>query len=406
MTADRDELRVFIVAGEPSGDLLGGRLIRALAGIAPVPVRYAGVGGANMAAAGFTSLFPLDDLSIMGVFEVLPKLPLIRRRWRETAQAARSFAPHAIVTIDAPGFNDRVAKRLIAAGEKAPRIHYVAPQVWAWRAGRVRRMPRLYDHLMALFGFEVDAFRAAGIPTTFVGHPAIEALHGNRAAFRARHAIPDDAPVLAVLPGSRRGEVSRLLPHFRDAVAILAGRHPALRLVFPTVSTVEPLLRAEAESLSAAGGNPPVVVVDPVEKPDAFAAADAALTASGTATLELAIAGVPMVIAYRVMPLTAWIGRRTIKVAFAGLPNLLAGRGIVPELLQERCRPDLLAQAIEPLLFDPGARRAQIDALAGIAEGLAPPDGTPSRRAAEVVLELAGFGPSRQYRPTSAMEGS
>lgn len=403
MTVDGNELRVFLVAGEPSGDLLGGRLIRALSEMSPVPVRFAGVGGDNMTAAGLSSLFSLHDLSVMGVAEVLPKLPLLRRRWRQTAAAAHAFAPHAVVTIDAPSFNKRVLKTLMAAGETAPRIHYVAPQVWAWRSGRLRSLPALYSHLMVLFGFEVDMFRETGLPTTFVGHPAVEAERGDGAAFRARHGIPADAPVLAVMPGSRRGEVQRLLPIFGEAARLLRRRHTGIRLVWPTVSTVESMLRS---ALAGDGPADSVVVADPGEKADAFAAADAALTASGTATLELAIAGVPMVIGYRVMPVTAWVARRTIKVSFAGLPNLLAGRGVVPELLQERCRADLLVDALEPLLFDPGARRAQLDALRDVRAGLEPDDRRPSRRAAEVVLELAGFGPYGQYRAKRAMEES
>ncbi len=375
---------IFLVAGEPSGDVLGARLMRALKEETGGEVAFAGVGGPLMAAEGLDSLFPMSDLSVMGLAEVLPRIPRLLRRLAQTAAAARRLSPDAVVTIDAPDFSFRLAKKL--KGAAFPLIHYVAPTVWAWRPGRARKIARLLDHLLALLPFEPPYFTREGLACDFVGHPVIEsgADRGDGAAFRRAHGIDPEAPLVCVLPGSRRGETSRLLPVFSETLRQLAAANPSLQVVVPAAQSV-------AGDVAAAATNWPVpalVVLGESERYAAFAAADVALAASGTVALELALAETPAVIAYRVSPLTAWIGRRLIRVPFANLVNIVLDREVVPEFLQERCRPDLLALALRDLLSDPDARQRQTDesrqAIAQLG-GEGPP---PSRRAARAVLSV------------------
>ncbi|MCA8929285.1 MAG: lipid-A-disaccharide synthase [Alphaproteobacteria bacterium] len=386
--------RIFLVAGEPSGDTLGAGLLRALRAEVPGTVAR-GIGGPGMVEAGMDLVFPYDDLAIMGVVEILPKLAQLQRRWAEAAAAVEAFRPDVVVTIDSSGFNKGLAKRLIKARVPARRVHYVAPMVWAWRPGRAEGMAKLFDRLMTLFPFEPPYFEPFGLPTDCVGHPAVEARPGDGPGFRAGHAIPAEAPALALLPGSRRGEVKRLLPLMVETVRRIAPSLPGLHLICPTVPLVAPLLR---EAL--AGLDVTAVVVDRLgDKHDALAAADAALAASGTITLELALARVPMVVTYRVNALTGFIGRRLLKVRSASLPNLLAGRPFVPELLQDRATPDRLAAATLALLRDPDARQRQAQGFAEIAAALNPGTNTPSATAAKIVLEEAVRGRAAQTSP-------
>src|SRR6266852_719717 len=275
---------IYIIAGEPSGDALGGRLMAALRERSPNPLRFAGIGGEHMAEHGIDSLVPLHELAIMGVAEVLPRARRILRRVAETVADIQRLRPAAVVTIDSSGFTWRVAQRLRRQGERLPLIHYVAPMVWAWRGGRARRMARWYDHLLVLLPFEPPYFTRVGLACTYVGHPVVEsgADHGDGAAFRQRHGVPPGVPLLTVLPGSRRGEVARLLAPFAGAVAELARRHSDLRVVVPTTATV-----VETVSEAVLGWPAPTIVLrGEREKYDAFAASDAALAASGTAALE------------------------------------------------------------------------------------------------------------------------
>ena len=376
--------RVFLVAGEPSGDALGAGLVAALRQAEPSAV-CRGVGGHRMVAAGMDLVFPYDDLAVMGLVEVLPRYFRIRRRWQQVMAAIRAFDPDVVVTIDSSGFNKPIAKRLIKQGSTARRVHYVAPMVWAWRPGRAETFARLFHHLLVLFPFEPPYFTKHGLRTTCVGHPAVEAAPGDGQAFRTAHGLTPETPLLAVLPGSRRGEVDRLLPVFRLALERVADAVPGLYLVFPTVPLVEDAVRQAAARL----GIPAIGTADAAEKRNALAAADAAIAASGTVTLELALAGVPMVAAYRLNPITAGIGRHILNVTSASLPNLLAGRKLVPELLQEYCTPDAVADAVLPLLSDTPARRAQIAGFGEIASALEPPHGSPSGAAAAMVLQEA-----------------
>jgi lipid-A-disaccharide synthase len=380
---------IFLVAGEPSGDLLGGRLMAALKTATGGRVRFAGIGGEAMEAQGLHSLFPLSDLAVMGIVEVIPHAPKILRRVRETAEAARRLRPDAVVTIDAPAFAFRVGKKLKGAG--IPLIHYVAPSVWAWRPRRARMIAGFLDHLMAFLPFEPPYFTREGLAATFVGHPALEAPKGDGAAFRARHGLSATGPVLALLPGSRHGEVKRLLPMFHGTLVRLAERFPELHAVVPTVPTVA------AEVCAAAAHFPlPTVVVEADEKYDAFAASDVALAASGTVVLELAVADVPTVMTYRVAPLSAWVARRMVRVRFASLVNLVLDREAIPEMIQERSEPTQVAAELARLLESPDARTRQRKAFAEVVRALKPVGSMlPSERAAAVVLDLARRGARR-----------
>lgn len=376
---------IYLIAGEPSGDFLGGRLMAALKERTQGAVRFAEIGGEEMAAQGLQSRVPLDELAIMGVMEVLPRARRIFRRVAETIDDILRLRPDAVVTIDSSGFTWRVAHGLRRRGARLPLIHYVAPMVWAWRAGRARRMARWYDHLLVLLPFEPKYFETVGLACTYVGHPVVEsgADRGDGVAFRRRHGIAAEAKLVVLLPGSRRGEVARLLPIFKGATLALAQRDPGLRVALPTTATVEAMVRA-----AVADWPVPAIVVGRAEKYDAFAAGDVALAASGTVALELAMAGLPAVVAYRINELTHALVKRIVKVPYAHLLNLVLKREAVPELLQENCTPGRLAAVLQRLLDDPAARAAQVAAcregLAALGLGAL----SPSLRAADQVLAI------------------
>ena len=375
---------IYLVAGETSGDVLGARLMAALAAARP-ELRFAGVGGPEMARQGLATLFPMRELALMGLLEVVPRVRSLQRRLRETAADIARLRPAVLVTIDSPGFTLRLLKAVRPLG--IPRAHYVAPQVWAWRENRVRHFPGLWESLLCLLPFEPAFFARHGLPATFVGHPVLEsgAGQGDAARFRAAHAIAPDAPVLTVMPGSRRTEVGRLLPVLGATVELLKPRFPKLRPVVPVAATVAASVMAGARRWAVR----PIVVSEAADKHDAFAASAAALTKSGTSTLELALANVPMVVAYRANALTAAIVRRLAKVRHASLLNLLSGEEIVPELLQENCTPDRLAAGLERLLGEPGYAEAQRARFRPVLASLRPPGGgAPSAAAADAVLAL------------------
>ena len=372
---------VYLVAGEASGDLLGARLIAALRAARP-DLQFAGVGGERMAQQGFASLFPMRELAVMGILEVLPNIRRLSRRLDETVAEIIERKPAVVVTIDSPGFGLRVAARVKPRG--FPVLHYVAPQVWAWRPGRVKRIAREVDRILALLPFEAPFFEQAGIPVDFVGHSILEsgADRGDAARFRAAHGIAAHERVVLVMPGSRRSEVGRLLPTFGAALRLAAGRVPHLRPVVPLAGPVEEAVRAVAQDWHPA----PILLGDVGKKYDAFAAAEAGLIKSGTSSLEVALAGVPMVVGYKLNPLTAVIARRLVKVPHISIVNLLAEKRIIPELVQEDCTPEKLSHELVRLLSDPAAAQAQRDGFAGVFGMLRPPGGVPSEAAAAAVL--------------------
>jgi len=375
---------IYLVAGEPSGDLLGGKLMAALKLCTLGNIRFAGIGGETMTAQGLQSRVDLAELALMGVAEVLPQARRIFRRVAETVGDIERQKPAALVTIDSSGFTWRIAQRLRRRDQRLPLIHYVAPMVWAWRGGRARRMARWYDHLMALLPFEPPYFTAVGLSCSYVGHPVVEsgADKGDGAGFRRRHGIADDALLMTVLPGSRSGEVLRLLPIFRATITQLAKRHAGMRIVVPTTAIVAELVAAEVASWPV----PSIVLRGAAEKYDAFDASNVALAASGTVALELAMAKLPAVIAYRINALTHAYVSRVVKVRYANLINVILGREAVPELLQYECTPEKLAAAIERLIADKAAREAQIAACQEALQVLGYGGTSPALRAAEDVL--------------------
>lgn len=376
--------RIWLLAGEASGDVLGGRLIGALRAARPGLV-FRGVGGPRMLAAGLPeSLFPLADLAVMGLAEVLPRVPMLRRRLAAAAADIAAWRPDLIVTIDSPGFTLRLLRAVAPLG--IPRVQYVAPQVWAWRESRVKKFPGLWERLLCLLPFEEAFFARHGLPARFVGHPVLQsgADGGDGARFRARHGVSAAAPVVVLMPGSRRNEAPRLLPVFRDTMARLSAELPGVVPVIPA----SPVVRALVEAEAAGWARKPVVVTELADKHDAYAAAGAALTKSGTSTLELALAGVPMAVTYRVNPMTALMARRMIRVPHVAMINLLAGRALVPELLQGDCAPGPLAETVRGLLADPAVAAAQRAGFGPALASLRAPEGAPDEAAARAVLEL------------------
>lgn len=373
---------IYLVAGEPSGDVLGGRLMAALTKATDGTARFMGVGGPAMEAQGLQSLFPMAELSVMGIVEILPHVRQLFRRMGEVAAAIDAAAPDAVVTIDAPAFAHGVAKRI--RNGAIPKIHYVAPQLWAWRPWRVHKFRRHFDHLLALLPFEPDWFARRGVDCRFVGHPVVESETGNAdgAAFRARYGIDPDGIAICVLPGSRRGEVARLTGPFRDALVLLQECYPALRAVVPTVPNVAQAVRQAADDWPV----PAIVTDNPAEKLSAMAACNVGLAASGTVTLELAMAGVPYVVAYRIAALSHLFARVLIRIPYANLVNLVLNREVVPEFIQSKCDPDTLAAGVTRLLEGDGPK--QVAAMRPALEQLGLGGPPPSERTAEAVLEI------------------
>ncbi|MCA2010228.1 lipid-A-disaccharide synthase [Cereibacter sphaeroides] len=383
-------MKLFLIAGEPSGDALGAALMEGLKALAP-GVQFTGIGGPLMQAQGMGSLFPMEELSVMGLAEILPKYFHLKRRIRETAAAIAAEAPDAVVTIDSPDFCLRVLAIAKTANPALKTVHYVAPSVWAWRPGRAQKMAKHVDHVLALLPFEPRYMTNAGMTCDFVGHPVTTqpvATEDEASAFRAAQGIAPDAPLLLILPGSRRGEVERLGPIFGAALKQVAI--PGLRVVVPTVSARAEQVRA----LVADWPGAPVVLDAASTPPDikraAFRAADAALAASGTVSLELAAAGTPMVIAYRLNKLSEMIISRLLRVDTLTLVNLVSDTRAVPEFLGEDCQPAPVAEAVTRLLAGGPAREAQLAAMDLSMQRLGRGGEAPGLRAARSVLAAIG----------------
>jgi lipid-A-disaccharide synthase len=367
-------LKLFLIAGEPSGDRLGAALMAGLTSL--TSVEFSGVGGPLMQAEGLDSMFPMEELSVMGIAEVLPKYLPLKRRIRQVAEAVLASNAEALITIDSPDFCLRVAAIVKAARPDFRTIHYVAPSVWAWRPGRAAKMARVIDHVLALLPFEPPYMTAAGMTCDFVGHPVVAeplASDVEMAAFAGA------GPLLLALPGSRKGEVTRLAPVFGEVVARLKAQHPDLRVALPTVRGVAGLVR----ELTAGWAVTPDIIEDAGAKRGAFAAADVALAASGTVSLELAANACPMVIAYDMHPATLWLMRRASLIDTVTLVNLVSETRVVPEFIGPDCRADRIAPALEAVLADPSGQKA---AMAVTMERLGKGGEPPGLRAAQSVL--------------------
>lgn len=385
MPRDSAALKICLIAGEASGDILGARLMAALRQEAPTAIQFTGVGGPLMQAEGLQSLFPMRDLSVMGIAEVLPRLGKIIARIRQTAVFVKKERPDIVITIDSPDFSFRVAKKLRQCMGQPPRmVHYVAPTVWAWRPERAQKVAQLYDGMMCLYPFEPPYFEQEGLTSAFVGHPVLESGYdaGNGAALREKLGIPAEARVLGLLFGSRMGELNRVGPVLHDAAALIAAGDKALHIVSPTF----PFLQSQVKNLLQGVGCKTHVVTDQSLKRDCFAAMDMAIATSGTVGLELAMAGVPHIIAYKMNALTARIVLRRVTVKYAHLVNILLDEPAVPEFIQDQCTAQAIAECAGSLQDE--SADAQSDAFEkarGLLSGTAKE--APSIQAARFVLD-------------------
>jgi lipid-A-disaccharide synthase len=391
-TGGRDDLRIFLIAGEHSGDALGGKLMHTLSTRCKGRIHYLGVGGEHMEQAGLASQFPLSDVAVMGPMSILPRLPRIMSRVYRTVDAAVAAEPDAVVIIDAPEFTHPIAKRIRKRAPSIPIIDYVSPSVWAWRPGRARKMRPYVDHVMGLLPFEPAAHvRLGGPPCTYVGHPLIERVEWMRGLdptpLAERLQLDPGRLTLVVLPGSRVSEVSRLMQPFGEAIELLHQRRVRPQVIIPAVPHVRPLIEKHVQSWPVQ----PHIIDGEEDKMRAFRLAHAALAASGTVTLELALAGTPMVVGYKVDALAAQV-RFLLKVPSVVLANLVLEENAFPELLQEECTPQKLADALELLLRETPERRSQVAALARIAHKMLIDGTSPSEAAADIVLDYAVHG--------------
>lgn len=386
MSNDKKSLNVYIIAGEASGDLLGAHLMAQLRQQHDGDIKFWGVGGERMTAEGLNSLFPYHELSMMGFVEILPYLFNLSARISSTVQDAMNKAPDVVITIDSPGFCFRVVERLRKAGLKSKFVHYVAPTVWAYKPKRAERCKELFDHLLVLLPFEPPYFTNIGLPCTFVGHPVVaETQLGDGVAFRKKYDIAPDTLLFCLFPGSRRGEVTRHLPVFARAMTMLATTHPNLAMVVTVPRHVLAFVAPYFQNCPFRA----IIMANNQDKKDAIAASDIAIVKSGTVSLEVAMAGVPMVVTYRVHPFSAWMLRRMWITRFVNLINILESREIIPELLQEMCTPIMIASAATSLLNDEERKNAQkVNSAAALAKMLPPGGELPSVVAARTILQL------------------
>ena len=379
--------KIFLIATEESGDRLGAALMKVLRQRLGDSVQFSGVGGRAMTAEGIAPLFPIEELSIVGLSAVVKQLPKILRLISRTADAALADAPDMLVIIDSPDFTHRVARRVRARNPDIPIVDYVSPSVWAWRPGRARAMRGYVDHVLALLPFEPEEYRKLqGPPCSYVGHPLTEQLASLRPNEEEQKRRDGQPPVLLVLPGSRRSEIRHHLALFGAALGKLNRQIP-FELVLPTMPHLEAMVREGVASWPVA----PRLAIGEIEKRAAFRVARAALAKSGTVTLELALSGIPMVTAYRVGAAAAFILRRAIRVSSVILANLVIGSDIIPEFLQENCTPDKLAEALVDVIKDSPERLRQLVAFATMDGKMSTGEQPPSVRAADIVLAELGL---------------
>jgi lipid-A-disaccharide synthase len=375
--------KIFLIATEESGDRLGAHLMKVLRQRLGGAVRFEGVGGQSMAREGLTSLFPIEELSIIGLAAVVKQLPKVLRLIRETVGAVMRAQPDILVIIDSPDFTHRVARRVRARDPAIPIIDYVSPSVWAWRPGRARAMRAYIDHVLALLPFEPEEYRRLrGPPCSYVGHPLTEQLATLRPGADEQKRRREAPPVLLVLPGSRRSEIRHHMAVFGETLGRLQAEGVAFELILPTMPHLQEAVRQGVMSWKVE----PRVVVGEQERRAAFRIASAALAKSGTVTLELALAGVPMVTAYRTGAIEAWILLRAISVKSVILANLVVGENVVPEFLQQDCTPENLARGLREILIDSPLRRRQVEAFATLGDIMSTGNQPPSVRAANIVL--------------------
>lgn len=381
MVLATNPLRVAMVAGEPSGDLLGAALVGGLVRRLPADTRYYGIGGPRMIAHGFDAHWPMEKLTVRGYVEALRHIPEILRIRRDLKHQLLAERPHAFIGVDAPDFNFGLEEPLRAAG--IPTIHFVCPSIWAWRGGRIKKIARSVDHMLCVFPFEIELLEKAGVPATYVGHPLADEipLEPDMAGARRSLNLPASGPVIAVLPGSRRSEIALIGPTFFAAMALMHQREPGLRFVMPAATQA---LREQLQPLADAHPGLPLTITEG-DAQRAMTAADAVLVKSGTVTLEAALLKKPMVISYKVPWLTGQIMRRQGYLPYVGLPNILAGRFVVPEILQHFATPEALADATLTQLHDEGNRRTLTEVFTRMHETL---KRNTAERAADAVAQV------------------
>lgn len=378
-------MKIYLIAGEPSGDLLGSRLMRAMRK-KDKNVEFFGIGGDTMEAEGLNSLFDISDLAVMGLTEVIPSIPKILKHIKETIADIQKVQPDVVVTIDSWSFSSRIHKALRKLKLGIPQVHYVAPQVWAWKKKRARTMYKYIDCLLTLFPYEPKYFTPHKLDARFVGHPVIEseAITADGNAFRKKFNIPENKKIITILPGSRKNEVSRLLPVFMEAAQELLDTDKDFYFVLPTVKTVSNMVKTELKNYDL----PVLVVENQQDRYGAFRASSAAIAASGTVALELAICDIPHIIAYKVAPLTAFLAKRFLHIQFVNLSNILLGREIIPELLQERCIKGNIRNYILDLLRHEDLYNRQMDGFAKVRKILGQGEHTPSQNACDIIQEI------------------
>ncbi|MDR0795181.1 MAG: lipid-A-disaccharide synthase [Tannerella sp.] len=377
---------VYIIVGEPSGDILAGCMMQAMQQ-QHQRIRFTGIGGETMIAQGFQSLFPIADISVMGFWEVLPKLPRIMKRMKQVIADIEKQQPDVVVTIDSWGFVSRVLKKLKRRKSASPVVHYVAPQVWAWKKSRAPKAAGLMNRMMTLWPYEPAYFEKYGLRCDFVGHPVIENtanLTDDLDAFKTRHSIPSEGTLLCVLPGSRGSEIKKLIPVFKKVISRLNKHFPDLFLIIPSVLAIADKVRSAFADVDV----PHCIVTGQQERYNAFRVSNFALAASGTVTLELTACGTPHVIAYTFNALTNQIIKRLATTDYANLINILAGKSIIPEFVLENCREDLIAEKILELMQNPAAAQAQVEEAKQYFSLLKPEGMMPSEKAASVVWEM------------------
>lgn len=357
MSLETTPLRLALVAGEPSGDLLGASLLGGLARRLPKETRYYGIGGPRMIAHGFEAHWPMEKLTVRGYVEALRHIPEILGIRGELKRQLLAERPNAFIGVDAPDFNFGLEETLRAAG--IPTIHFVCPSIWAWRGGRIKKIVKAVDHMLCVFPFEIELLEKAGVAATYVGHPLADEipLEPDMAGARRQLGLPESGAVIAVLPGSRRSEIALIGPTFFEAMALIQQREPGVRFVMPAAT---PALRALLQPLVDSHPGLALTLTDG-DAQRAMTAADAVLVKSGTVTLEAALLKKPMVISYKVPWLTGQIMRRQGYLPYVGLPNILAGRFVVPEILQHFATPQALADATLTQLHDDANRRTLVD---------------------------------------------
>ena len=372
---------IYLIAGEPSGDIIGARLINSIQSKTNNKCFISGVGGKEMEKLGFKSLFPMSEITVMGLAEVIPSLPNLFMRIRQTIADITKKNPCIVVTIDAPDFSFRILKKI--SKSEIPLVHYVAPSVWAWKPGRAKKIAQFLNKLLTLFPFEPPYFEKEGLHTVFVGHPIVEskAGMGEGIIFRKKHNIPRSAKVLSILPGSRVGEIKRLLPIIMNVISSLD--HKNLFIILPTLDN----LVDHIKNLLKRWNISTIVITTIEEKYAALAASDVAIAASGTVSLELAMARVPNISIYKFNPITAFIGRRLVKTKFSNLVNILLDKEVVPELIQEKCNSDLILNEIKKLLDNAEISELQLKNFDIAIKQLTNNSAKPSDKAANVILE-------------------